>query len=167
MIQLDNIFFLCYYYFMKRKKIYIILTIIFLILIDQISKLITSKYLLNSNIVLIPKFLLFSYVKNFGAAFGILEGKRVLFIVITVIVSSYLIYELIKSDNKFNTISLVLIISGIMGNFIDRVVFGYVRDFISFSIFNPVFNLADSFIVVGVILYIINMFVGDKNESKK
>ena len=152
---------------MKKRKIYIVLGILLLILIDQISKLIISKYLVNSNFILIPKFLMFTYIKNFGAAFGILEGKRIFFIIITVIVSSYLIYELIKSKEKFNTLSLVLIISGILGNFIDRVVFGYVRDFISFSIFNPVFNLADSFIVIGVIIYVINMFVGGKNESKK
>jgi len=152
---------------MKKRKIYIVLGILLLILIDQISKLIISKYLVNSNFILIPKFLMFTYIKNFGAAFGILEGKRIFFIIITVIVSSYLIYELIKSKEKFNTLSLVLIISGILGNFIDRVVFGYVRDFISFGIFNPVFNLADSFIVIGVIIYVINMFVGDKNESKK
>lgn len=152
---------------MKKRRIFIILSIILLILIDQISKLIVSKYLVNSDIILIPKFLTFTYIKNFGAAFGILEGKRVFFIIITVVVSSYLVYELIKSNNKLNIMSLILIVSGILGNFIDRVVFGYVRDFISFSIFNPVFNIADSFIVIGVIIYIINMFVGDKNESKK
>lgn len=152
---------------MKRKRIYIILSIILLILIDQISKLIISKYLINSNIILIPRFLMFSYIKNYGAAFGILEGKRIFFIIVTVIVSSYLIYELLKSNNKFNIISLVLIISGVLGNFIDRVLLGYVRDFISFSIFDPIFNIADSFIVIGVIIYIISMFVGDKNESRK
>ena len=151
---------------MKKKYIYIVLGIVLLV-IDQISKLIISKYLVNSNITLIPKFLTFTYIKNFGAAFGILEGKRVFFIIITVVVSSYLVYELVKSKDKTNIISLTLIISGILGNFIDRVVLGYVRDFISFSIFNPVFNIADSFIVIGTILYIINMFVGDKNESKK
>ena len=145
---------------MKRKRIYIILSIILLILIDQISKLIISKYLINSNIILIPRFLMFSYIKNYGAAFGILEGKRIFFIIVTVIVSSYLIYELLKSNNKFNIISLVLIISGVLGNFIDRVLLGYVRDFISFSIFDPIFN-------IGVIIYIISMFVGDKNESRK
>lgn len=151
---------------MKKSKLYIIFGIILLVIIDQVSKLLVSKYLVDSNIVLIPKFLLFSYIKNYGAAFGILEGKRVFFIIITVIVSAYLIYELIKSKNKFDIISLVLIISGILGNFIDRVIFGYVRDFISFSIFDPIFNLADSFIVIGVILYVISLLVGGKNESK-
>ena len=151
---------------MKKSKLYIIFGIILLVITDQVSKLLVSKYLVDSNVVLIPKFLLFSYFKNYGAAFGILEGKRVFFIIITVIVSSYLIYELIKSKNKFDIISLVLIISGILGNFIDRVIFGYVRDFISFSIFDPIFNLADSFIVIGVILYVISLLVGGKNESK-
>ena len=138
-----------------------------LILVDQISKLLVSKYLVNSDVTLIPKFLTFTYIKNFGAAFGILEGKRIFFILVTILVGSYLVYELIKSKDKLNIITLTLIISGILGNFIDRLFYGYVRDFISFKIFNPVFNVADSYIVIGVIIYIISMFVGDKNESKK
>ena len=97
------------------------------------------------------------------------QGGRILFIIITVIVVSYLIYELIKTknNNKLYLISFILIISGILGNFIDRLFLGYVRDFISFKIFNPVFNIADSFIVIGVILFVIYMFIGEKNGSKK
>lgn len=153
---------------MKKKNILIILSIFLLVIFDQISKIFISSYVLKYNdIKIIPNFLNLTYIKNYGAAFGILEGKRVFFIIITILVLFYLIYELFKNKDKYCLISLVLIISGIIGNFIDRVVLGYVRDFISFKIFDPVFNLADSFIVIGVIIFIIFSIIGDKNGSKK
>lgn len=154
---------------MKKKNILIILSIIILIIIDQVSKILISKYIIEyKNIVLIPNFLNITYIKNFGAAFGILEGKRIFFIILTVLALAYLSYELYKNrDKKYYLISLILVISGIIGNFIDRLFLGYVRDFISFKIFNPVFNIADSLIVIGVIIFIIYSVVGDKNESKR
>lgn len=154
---------------MKKKNILLALSIILLIVIDQISKVLISNYIIkNGDTILIPKFLNLSYIKNYGAAFGILEGKRIFFIIITVIALSYLIYELFKyKDNNYYLISLVLVISGIIGNFIDRLTLGYVRDFISFRIFEPVFNIADSFIVIGVFMIIIYSIVGDRNESKR
>ena len=154
---------------MKKKNIFLILSIILLVLIDQISKILIFNYLKKINsIIIIPKFLSFTYIKNYGAAFGILEGKRAFFIIITIIALFYLIYELFKyKNNKNYSISLVLIISGIIGNFIDRLFLGYVRDFISFKIFEPVFNIADSFIVIGVMIFTIYCLVGDKDESKR
>lgn len=154
---------------MKKKDILIILSVVLLIVIDQITKVLISSYITNyKEIILIPKFLSFTYVKNYGAAFGMLEGKRVFFIILTVVALTYLIYELIKNkDKKYYLISFILIISGIVGNFIDRVFFGYVRDFISFRIFDPVFNMADSFIVVGAVIFIFYELVGDKNGSKR
>ncbi len=154
---------------MKKKNILIVLSIVLLILLDQISKILISRYMIEYNYIkIIPGFLSLTYIKNFGAAFGILEGKRIFFIIITIIVLAYIIYEIFKyKNNKYYLISLILIISGIIGNFIDRVFLGYVRDFISFRIFDPIFNIADSFIVVGVIMLIIYSLVGDKNESKR
>ncbi len=154
---------------MKKKNVLIILSLVLFILIDQISKLLISKYIIEyENVALIPKFLNLTYIKNYGAAFGILEGKRVFFIILTVVALTYLFYELYKNrDKKYYLISLVLVISGIIGNFIDRLFLGYVRDFISFKIFNPVFNIADSLIVIGVVIFIINELVGDKNGSKR
>ncbi len=154
---------------MKKKNILIVLSVTLLIMVDQISKSLISRYVIEySDIKLIPNFLNFTYIKNYGAAFGILEGKTIFFIIMTILALSYLIYELIKNkDNKYYSISLVLIISGIIGNFIDRIFFGYVRDFISFKIFDPVFNIADSFIVIGVVIFLFYSIVGEKNENKK
>lgn len=154
---------------MKKKNIFIVLSIILLIIVDQISKTLITRYVIEySDIKLIPNFLSLTYIKNYGAAFGILEGKKIFFIVITVIALFYLICELIKNkNNKCYLVSLTLIISGIIGNFIDRVFLGHVRDFISFKIFDPVFNAADSFIVIGVIVFIFYNIVGEKNGSKR
>ena len=76
-----------------------------------------------------------------------------------------MIYEFIKSDNKLHLISTILIISGAFGNLIDRIFRGYVVDFISFTFFGyeaSIFNVADSFITIGVIFYIINIILEGK-----
>ena len=75
-----------------------------------------------------------------------------------------MIYEFVKSEDKFNMFSISLIISGALGNLIDRILRGYVVDFISFTIFAremSIFNLADSFITIGVILYAFNIIRKD------
>jgi signal peptidase II len=95
-----------------------------------------------------------TYVVNYGAAFGILKNQRVFFIVSTILIFGILaiLYNQIKVHNNFTYIFFTLIISGAIGNFIDRVRFGYVIDFFDFRVF-PVFNIADSLIVVGVIIF--------------
>lgn len=148
---------------MKKRWLYIILLIFSLVLFDQVSKFLVSKYLYTS-MNLIPNFLNITYLKNYGAAFGILEGKTILLIIISVFVLVYLIYEMKKElKNKINLIAFILVISGIIGNnLIDRLFFGYVRDFIEFEIFGhnfAVFNFADSFMVVGVIILILKMIM--------
>ncbi len=101
----------------------------------------------------------FTYVENRGAAFGMLQGQFVLFAVLTVIVSGFLIYRLYIAKNKlhpFPAIALALLLGGALGNFYDRLVYGYVVDMFDFCLINfAVFNFADSCVVVGVILYCI------------
>lgn len=137
-----------------------ILSVIFL-LMDFIIKLIVSNNLeLYNTIEVIPNFLNIFYVTNIGAAFSILEGSRFLFIIIA-FVAIYLIYEFLIKNNKLNTFEIVsysMLIGGITGNLLDRIIYGYVIDYISVNIFNydfPVFNLADVFIVVSVLLIVI------------
>ena len=132
------------------------------IIVDIIVKIIVSKCIdLYDGIVLIPNFFAITYVRNTGAAFSVLENNRILFIVIG-LVALYLIYRYLirdKSLNKLSIISYSMLLGGIIGNMIDRIVYGYVIDYLSFNIFGynfPVFNLADTFIVVSVILIIIN-----------
>ena len=93
----------------------------------------------------------FSFVFNTGGAFGILKGINIFFVIINVVILGVCLYYYKKK--KFR-IPLLFLISGIIGNLIDRVYFGYVRDFISIGTF-PVFNLADSFNFIGIVLLIV------------
>lgn len=139
---------------MKKKYIKFILLSFILIIIDQIVKYFMSNI---EYINIINNFLKFDYIENDGAAFGILGGNTLVIILITLLVLVYLIIELIKNNSKLQIFSSLLIISGAIGNLIDRIYFKYVRDFISFRIFNKdmaIFNLADIYITLGVIIYI-------------
>lgn len=137
--------------------------IIFTILIDQVSKYGAIKFLKNSQpYKIIGDFFQFNYVENRGAAFGILEHKRIFFIIITIIIILFISTYLVKNYSNLNVItrlSLSMLIGGAAGNLIDRIRFGYVVDFISFRIKGvysfPVFNLADTFIVISTFLIVI------------
>ena len=140
---------------MKKISLY---SFIFL-LVDQISKILVRMYLnLYNDIILIPNFLSLIHVKNDGAAFSMLEGKTIFFIVITIIVLMGIIYHIKNKElKKIDCIIYGMLIGGIIGNLIDRIIYGSVTDFISFTILNipmPIFNLADTFICIGCILMI-------------
>ena len=145
------------------KKLFIY-TIIF-VFIDQVSKGLVNIYLnLNQSVEIIPNFLSFTYVHNTGAAFSIFEGAKWFFIIIAFIALN-IIYMFFIKDKKLKNSEIViysLLISGIIGNLVDRILFGYVIDFIDVNVFNfAIFNLADSFIVIAVILLLTMM--GGKN----
>lgn len=134
-----------------------IIIIILGLLLDRLSK----GYAIN-NFIENPiegPFVNFTYLENRGAAFGILQDKRIFFLIITLVIVWYLLYHFYntyKTNAKILNISLALIISGALGNFYDRFVNGFVVDFIEFSFFNfPVFNVADIFVTVGCALMII------------
>lgn len=153
------------------------ITLMFLIivvtLIDQISKLIIIKKLIpNISYTVIKNFFYLTYTNNTGAAFSILTGKRVLLIAIAIIIIGLLFYYFKK--NKINSnlekLSFAFIIGGALGNLIDRIIRGYVVDFIDIKIFGynyPIFNLADVFIVIGVFLLLIIMIRKDKKYGSK
>ncbi|WP_425445992.1 signal peptidase II [Dethiothermospora halolimnae] len=131
-----------------------------LVLIDQITKFYAIDLLKNDlPYVIIDNFLQFNYLENYGAAFGKLQDKKVFLIIVTIIVIIGIIFYLIKNKKltTMSKISMVMIISGAIGNLIDRIKYGYVVDFIDvkFGSFYdyPVFNIADSVIVVGTILF--------------
>src|SRR5699024_3039035 len=106
-----------------------------------------------------------------GAAWGILEGKMGFFYVITIIVVIGLIYYMQKygRESSFLALSLSFVLAGAIGNFIDRVVRKEVVYFLDFNIFTynyPIFNIADSVLVVGVILLLIETNINDRKEKK-
>lgn len=154
------------------KKIKYIIGIIIIFILDQISKLIVMKSLnLNESVKIIGNFFKLTYTHNNGAAFGIFGGKIIFILIISLIILGYLLYELFKNKKNsiYMNISLVMIIGGLLGNLLDRIYFGYVRDFIDFIIFNydaPIFNIGDIFIVLGAILFFISVLLEEKNENK-
>lgn len=127
---------------------------------DRFSKIyIISKIPLHKSINIISNFFSITYVKNTGAAWSILSGNRLFLIIVGVIVLVMFIYYIFKEKNitLIESVSYGLIFSGIVGNLIDRVFYGYVIDFFDFYILGydfPIFNIADTLIVVGVIIYI-------------
>lgn len=133
------------------------------ILIDQLSKyLIITCLSVGSYINVIDNFFRIAYVKNVGAAFSLLEGKTIFLILFTLLVLFLGVFFLRKKTDykKLDILIYSLIIGGIIGNLIDRIIYGYVIDFISFNFYNyyfPIFNLADSFIVIGCAIYIIKL----------
>lgn len=145
------------------KKVYIFALIS--LIIDQIVKILVSNYLiLGQTIKIINNFFYLTYVQNKGAAFSILIGYRYILIIITFIFLYYL-YKCIKKQKNFNILEIIsygLLLGGIIGNLIDRIIYGYVIDYFDFMIFNynfPIFNLADSFIVIGCIILVINSYL--------
>lgn len=141
------------------------------VFVDMLTKALTDAYLsLGSSVTVIEGVLNFTYVRNTGAAFSILEGQHWFFIVTAVIASIVMVAFLWK--NKFNSkvlqIGVSLMLAGTLGNLYDRIAFGYVRDMIEFTFVNfAVFNVADTALCVGVALVIIFIIFIYKDKSKK
>ena len=152
---------------MKRLTIY---SLVFLI-IDLLIKIIVINFMeLYDTIKIIPGFFNITYVRNTGAAFSILEDSRIFFIVITFIALIVIYLFLLKDKvlNKYQTFLYSMLIGGIVGNLVDRIIYGYVIDYLSFNIFGysfPVFNIADIYICVGIGLFVILLFAVYKDED--
>ncbi|SDY41205.1 signal peptidase II [Tindallia californiensis] len=126
------------------------------ILLDQLSKRFAVLYLKElERIPVIEGFFHLRYLENRGAAFGLLQDRQLFFLVITTVIVGWIFWFLIKNPkmNRLLVISLSLISGGAIGNFIDRLFFGYVVDFFDFLVW-PVFNIADIAIVIGQVLLI-------------
>ena len=144
-----------------------------LIVIDQIVKiLVISKLALQQSITIINNFFNITYVRNTGAAWSILSGNVLLLIMISVLALVTIYYYLIKDKdlNKIDIVSYSMLIGGIIGNLIDRIVHGYVIDYLDFKIFNynfPIFNIADTLIVISIIIIGISLIVGEYREQNR
>lgn len=155
----------------SKQKIYSIASIV--IMVDLILKFIVSSKLVENDIIkVIPNFFSIYYLKNTGAAFSILQDSTpflvILSALILLVLNNYIDKE--KDLNKISEISLGMVIGGIFGNMIDRIINHSVTDFISFRIFNynfPVFNIADIGITVGVFLLLISVLKDCRKEKKQ
>lgn len=152
------------------KKIVIISSIVFII--DLISKIIIINTLkINESIIIIKNFFNITYTKNFGAAFSIMQNSRLLLIITALIILYIIILYLKKNkiDNNIEIVGYSLIIGGLLGNLFDRIIYGYVIDFLDLYILNfdfAIFNIADSSIVIGIILLLIISIRRSIDENK-
>lgn len=157
-----------------NKKIFAIAIIT--LLIDQISKGFIEVYCeLGKKITIIKDFFYITYYQNSGAAWSLFDNKRFLIIIISLI-AMIIIYRFmyVFKMNKRNNIAFGLLFGGIVGNLVDRVLFGYVRDFLDFYILKydyPIFNVADIANVIGILLLIVAVIKGEDmvnaNSSKR
>ena len=137
------------------KKLFI--SSMFLIVLDFITKLLVVEFL-KADIVLVSNIIYLTFVTNTGTFWGLFSDINIFFIFLSLVILGLLFYIIIKKTklNKINTYLYSLVISGIVGNLIDRIIRGYSYNF-------PIFNFADLYIVIGVLLFII---IGDKDEIR-
>jgi len=151
---------------MNKKIIY---TMFICIFIDQLIKIIVSNIaLLNTPYEVIKNFFYLTHVRNLGAAWGIFYGNRYFLILVSLfaLFIFYFVFIRNKKLSKFESISFGILLGGIIGNLIDRIVYGYVIDYLDFQIFNydfPIFNFADTCIVISIILIIIKIIKDDSD----
>ncbi|MBO2533770.1 signal peptidase II [Planifilum fulgidum] len=138
------------------------------LLLDQVTKwLVLERMHLYESIPVVDGIFYITSHRNRGAAFGILQDQQWLFIPVTLIVVAVLIYYLwvFRRERPLASWSFSLILGGAIGNLIDRVRMGEVVDFLDFKLINyPIFNVADSAIVIGVALFVLDMI---KNPAKE
>ena len=138
------------------KRFYIIAFMAFIL--DFVCKFIITHILsFNDSIMVIKNFFYISLVKNTGGAFSIFTGSTFLLIVISFLILLGIFTYIYKNNirSKVSLIGFGLLIGGAMGNLFDRIYYGYVIDYLDFKLFGygyPIFNLADSFVVIGAII---------------
>ena len=156
---------------MSKAKTKLLILIPIFIFFDQLSK----KWMVNNifdgqRVIEINKYLNFVPVWNKGISFGMLSdfmNINFFMIIITTVISLFIILWLIKTTNRNLSISLTFIFSGAVGNLIDRLNHKAVVDFIDIHIDNfhwPAFNFADSYITIGAFIYIFTIFTSQKNN---
>lgn len=150
-----------------------ILTLIVLI-IDIVSKLTIKHYLtLDNSIHVIRGFFDLTYVRNTGVAWSFLDNNKYFALILSGMIIMGIVYYIYKEKpiRKITKLAYSLILGGALGNFINRVFYGYVIDFLDFKIFGynyPIFNIADVFIVVGVIILIYDTWrCGNGNKGRR
>ena len=157
---------------MKKSNVILVIILVSVLLgLDLSLKYLVSSYLNTVNII--DNFFSLTYVLNDGAAFSLFASRTYLLILIALICLFFIIYELKNNlDDRVLSIGYSLVLAGLLGNFIDRLIDGYIIDYLSFKILGynyPIFNFADILIVVGIIVVIIKEILkerGKKNEVR-
>ena len=153
----------------SMSKKYIFCIVIFILLLDQVSKRIVVENIeIFANNLEISKYFNLVYVENRGVSFGIFSehDKSFYFGILSMLVSAYIIYLLVKSNDLIESLGLSLILGGAIGNGVDRLYYGYVVDFIDLHLNNfhwPAFNFADTFITFGAIVFVFSIILNKKN----
>lgn len=157
----------------KKTIIYSLVTIVILIVIDQLTKyLIVRTMDEGQSIEVIKNFFYISSHRNSGALWGIMQQQMVTFYLVTIAALGFFYYLLKDADftnKKFYSISIILLIAGGIGNFIDRLIFQEVVDFLDFYIFDfnfAIFNFADMCLTVGVAMFAIDVLILDGKRKK-
>jgi len=158
---------------MKKKYLFVLLGVSLVVMIDQITKQVIARTMdLHEKIEVIKDFFYIASHRNNGAAWGILEGEMIIFFLITAlafVLFYYLIRDIDFINKKLYSLSVILLISGAIGNLIDRILFGYVVDFLDFIIFGydfPTFNVADMALVIGVTIFAYDILKEDLFHAK-
>jgi signal peptidase II len=152
---------------MRKREVLLILAVVAL---DQITKYaIEAQLSLGQSIEIIKGFFSLTYARNTGAAWSILTGQMTFFYIVSAIALVVMTYFLFKTDKKENLqrIALALLIAGTLGNFIDRLMFQYVRDFLDFIIIGydfPIFNVADISLNVAIGLLILEAILEGRGK---
>lgn len=153
-----------------KIKIYSVITMLFLVVIDQIIKLFVDLYLKPvGSVPVINKILQLSYYENDGAMMGLMSGKTVIMTVLALICLSVISFVIFSGKVRFGVdyCCIVLMMSGGLGNIIDRIFRGYVIDYIEVLFIDfYIFNFADCLVTVAAVLLIINQIYGIIRENK-
>lgn len=138
---------------------------------DQLLKLLVARNVKPvGSITVLPGFLNWDYVENRGMAFGMLQGGRWIFIILTAVVCAFIVFAMFRYTHHefFSWAASALIVGGGVGNMIDRILHEYVIDYISVSFFPPVFNFGDCCVVIGAIFFLIHaIFFAEKDSGSK
>jgi len=163
---------------MKRKYWVLLICLVFILALDQYTKYeVQQRIRLYQIIEVIDGFFNLTHLRNTGGAFGILAGKKdgigsVFFISVALAAVGVILYLLhkAKEQERILALSLSLVLSGAIGNLIDRIRHGEVVDFLDFHLFSyhwPAFNIADSAITIGIGLMAFELLFHDKKRLKK
>lgn len=143
---------------------------LFAVLLDFVTKkVVAGNMTLYQSISVIPGVFNITYVKNTGASFGMMAGARWFFVAVTVLLIAAVIYYTVKNNikDKLFLVSASFVVGGGIGNLIDRIATGAVVDFFDFCLINfAIFNVADCFVVVGVILMAI-YYIKEERAKKE